>query len=297
MRVKKMAIMLILSLAISVIIIGCSSEKRYYNKGVKAQENKNYEEAIENFTQAGDYEDSKDRLTECTHLNDVANDKVAPSIMGLEEKIDITCGTEFNLNDYISERIKVEDNITKDIKEYSISSDEVYDRGSGIINTMENGEHEVIVTAKDEAGNKGETKFILSINPVLVTKDNPEPVIYDGEYATVKLKSFNHGEIFEYSGMIGYYAKFDVENKCDEPITVYWSSHTSINDYQVSPSYKISSVAAGKKGTTFTFFEDKDIPEEAGNFSQIDSIVCIIKDNEDKALFRIPTTFYTDAIK
>lgn len=294
---KKIIIMLILSLVMSTIITGCSSEKRYYEKGVNAQENKNYEEAVENFTKAGDYKDSKDRLAECDHLNDVVNDKTAPSINGLEEKIDITCGTEFNLNDYIAEKIRIEDNITKDIKDYSISSDKVYDRGSGLISTMENGEHEVIVTAKDEAGNEGELKLILSINPVVVSKDNPEPVIYDGEYATIKLKSFNHGEIFEYSDMIGYYAEFDVENKCDEPIAVYWSMYTSINDYQVNAMYEISPIAAGKKGTAFTFFEDKNIPDEVGDFSQIDSIVCIKKDSADEGFFSIPTTFYTDVIK
>lgn len=294
---KKVVFILLLNLVISEIITGCNSEKSYYDKGIKAQENNNYEEAIENFTQAGDYEDSKDRLDECNHLNDIANDKTAPSITGLEEKIDITCGTEFNLNDYIAKTIKIEDNVTEDIKDYSISSDEIYDRGSGTVSTMENGEHEVIVTAKDEADNKGESKFILSINPVIVSKDNPNPVIYDGEYATIKLKSFKHGEIYEYSDMIGYYAKFDVENKCDKPIEVYWSMYTSINDYQVSAMYEISPIASGKKGTAFAYIEDKNIPEEAGNFSQIDSIICIKRDNDDESFFRIPTTFYTDAVK
>lgn len=294
---KKTIIMLLLTLVVSGTLIGCNSEKSYYNKGVKAQENKNYEEAIENFTQAGGYEDSKEKLAECKHLNDVANDKTAPSITGLEEKVDITCGTDFNINDYIAEKVKVEDNVTENIKDYSISSDDVYDRGTGNVSTMENGEHEVIVTAKDEAGNEGEAKFTLSINPVIVSKDNPNPVIYDGEYATIKLKAFKHGEIYEYSDIIGYYAQFDVENKCDEPIEVCWSMYTSINDYQVNAMYEITSIASGKKGTTLTFIEDKDIPKEAGDFSQIDSIVCIIKEGDDESFFRIPTTFYTDAVE
>ena len=60
------------------------------------------------------------------------------------------------------------------------------------------------------------------------------------------LKAFKHGEIFEYSDMFGYYAQFEVENKCDEPIEVCWSSYTSINDYQVNACLLYTS-CSGKK--------------------------------------------------
>lgn len=294
---RKAAILLLLTVTVAGILVGCNSEKSYYNKGIRAQENKMYEEAIENFTQAGDYEDAKEKLAECEHLNDVAKDKIVPNITGLEEKIDITCGTNFNLNDFIAEKIIITDDVTENIKDYSIFGDDVYDRGTGNIDTTEVGEHEIVISSKDEANNEGKFNFILSINPVIVSKDNPNPVIYDGEYAVIKLKSFKHGEIYEYSDMFGYSAQFDVENKCDEPIEVYWSMYTTINDYQVDAMYEIKSIAPGKKGTSFTYIEDQNIPSEAGNFSQIDAIVCIKEENGSESFFRIPTTFYTDAVQ
>ena len=324
----------IVAMVFVCLLTGCSAEKSNYNKGVQAQEASNYDEAIDFFTQSGDYEDSKERLIECyygkgvnaqdeknyeeaiesfsntvgyedsdervlacQHALDVLSDNTPPVISGIDDKIDITCGTAFNINDYIKEKIKIEDDVTEDISDYSISGDGIYDRGTGVIDTMESGEHNISISAKDEAGNIGETTIILSLNPVVVSADNPNPIIYDGEYATIKLKSFKHGEIWEYSGINGYYAIFDVENKCDEAISVYWSMYTSINDYQVDASYEISSIAPGKKGTMLTYIEDSSIPEEAGNFSQIDSIVCIKKDSDDSSFYRISTTFYTDALQ
>lgn len=224
-------------------------------------------------------------------------DETPPTISGFDDKVDVTCGTSFNLNDYIAENIKIEDDVTESITEYSIASDDVYDRGSGVINTMEAGEHEVTVTAQDESENEGKATFILSINPVVVSADDPHPVIYDGEYGVIKLKEFNHGDPYGNSDIKGYYAVFDVENKCEVPVSVYWSMYTSINDYQVNPVFELDAlIASGKKGTALTYFEDSNIPEDAGNFSQIDSIVCICKDGESESFFRVPVTFYTDAV-
>ena len=293
---KRIASSRVMVLAIALTLLtGCNSTKSIYQKGVAAQDSGNYDEAIELFTQAGEYEDAQERLTECEHLRDVANDKTAPSITGLEERIDITCGTSYNVRDYIEENIKISDNLTDPITDYSISGDEVFDRGTGKIDTMKNGEHEITVTAKDEAGNEGKAVITLSINPVVVSVDDPNPVIYDGEYATVKVKSFKHGEVLEHSDIYGYVVKFEVENKCDEPIEVYWSSLTSINRYQADASYLISPIGPGNIGTQTSYIEDKSIPEEVGDFSQIDAIVGIRRDSDEESFIKIPTTFYTDA--
>ncbi|MDO4978206.1 MAG: hypothetical protein Q4E53_13215 [Eubacteriales bacterium] len=162
---------------------------------------------------------------------------------------------------------------------------------------MEAGEHNIEITAADEAGNEATYTLVLNLKPVVVSKKNPNPVIYDGEYATITLKNFKHGEIYEYSDMFGYSVEFNVENKCDEPIDVYLSMYTSINDYQVKGYYTINPIAPEKKGTAFSYIEDKEIPKEVGNFSQIDSIVCIKKHNQDESFYRISTTFMTDAVK
>ena len=315
-------------------ITGCNSEKSSYNKGVKALENSLYDEAIEYFTQAGEYENSGDKIiecyygkgveaqnaedyetaidcfnktngyedsnaraSECQHAVDVLNDKTPPVISGIEDKINVTCGTVFNLNDYISAKIVIEDDVTQDISDYSVSCDEVYDRGTGNIDTTVNGEFTVNITAKDEAENNVEKSIMLSLNPVEVSKEKPNPTIYDGEYGVIKVKAFRHGEVYEYSDINGYYVVFDVENKCEEPVEIYWSMYTSINDYQVPTYYEDMSLAPGKKGTALSYIEDKDIPEEIGNFSQIDSIVCIKRLDDDKSFYRIPATFYTNAIE
>lgn len=269
----------------------------YYGKGVEAQDVKDYETAIEYFNKAKGYEDSKERISECEHAVAVLQDKTPPVISGLDDKIDVTCGTDFNLNDFIAEKILIEDDVTQNITDYSISCEKVYDRGTGKIDTTIDGEYVVSISSKDEANNVGEKNITLALIPVQVTKDNPNATIYDGEYGVIKVKTFKHGEIYEYSNMYGYYVVFDVENKLDEAMDVYWSMYTSINDYQVTPYYEMISVAPGKKGTAFSYFEDSSIPEEAGNFSQIDAIVCIKTASDEESFFRIPTTFYTNAVQ
>lgn len=315
-------------------LTGCNSEKSSYNKGLKSLEKAEYDDAIEFFTQAGEYEDSQDKIlecyygkgagaqdaedyetaidcfkkangykdsdekiSECEHIIAVLQDKTPPVISGLSDQIDVTCGTDFNLNDYVSDKITIKDDVTQDIKDYSISCEEVYDRGTGKIDTTVNGEYAITITSKDEASNIGEKKITLSLKPVEVTKDNPNVTIYDGEYGTIKVKKFGHGEVYEYSDTVGYYVVFDVENKYDKPIEVCWSMYTSINDYQVNAVYELTSVAPGKKGTTLSYFEDSNIPEEAGDFSQIDSIVCIVEKGGEESFYRIPTTFYTNAVQ
>ena len=68
----------------------------------------------------------------------------------------------------------ISDDVTVDLKEYYTECDEkVYDSISGKVDTCYSGEFPVKLSAKDEAGNEGSLDFVLKLNPVHVTKENP----------------------------------------------------------------------------------------------------------------------------
>ncbi len=80
-------------------------------------------------------------------------------------------------------KISISDDVTVDLKEYYTECDEkVYDSISGKSRYLLLRRISVKLSAKDEAGNEGSLDFVLKLNPVHVTKENPHPVVYDGEY-------------------------------------------------------------------------------------------------------------------
>lgn len=291
--IPKKVIIGIISGVVVASLVGyfATSNIRAYNKGKELYSQKKYKEAIEKFSDLDDYKDSKKLLEKSKKMYAIQTDKTNPKIEGLESGsvIEVQCGTQFNLNEYLKDKISISDDVTVDLKEYYTECDEkVYDSISGKVDTCYSGEFPVKLSAKDEAGNEGSLDFVLKLNPVHVTKENPHPVVYDGEYGTITIKDFKHGDIY---GKSQYYVEFEITNNTEESMLVYLSSDTFINDYQVGAYYTITDIAAGKKGTMESHIYEEDIPDDIGNYSIIESNVGIAKNVEEGGYYNIPIIF------
>lgn len=295
---KKSAIICIVVIALVLVAVYVASgNARKYSKAVELYNQKNYEEAIQIFSTLDDYKDAKDYLEKSNKFYAIQNDKNAPIIEGLEEnsKIKVKCGTPFNLNEYLQDKIKISDDVTKESLSYSISCDEsIYDKNTGEINTGYWGSFPVEISATDEAGNVGKLNLKLKLNPIRVTKKNPNPVVYDGEYGTIKINNFSH---VNYYGIDEYLVVFDIENKTDEYMLATLTGNTFINDYQVGSYYSEGGVAPNKKGTMESHIYDSDIPEGIGDYSSIESEVSLLNSNGGEGYLYIPIIFDINAIE
>ena len=205
-----------------------------------------------------------------------ACDETAPTISGVDEKVSIQCGTEFNLNDYLNENLKISDDKDTGEISYEIDCDEsIYERETGKIDTLKDGEFPVNIIATDKAGNASEYKFTLSLEPIHISTENMTPIVYDGEYAKVQLLNAAHGYI---DGTNQYEFEFEVENRTDELMDVYFgSSATTINKYQVGAYYTNSPIGAGNIGKSEIRIFDEDIPEDIGTITEIKTVLRIAK--------------------
>lgn len=217
-------------------------------------------------------------------------DETAPTIEGIEETVDVQCGTELNLTDYVNENIEIKDDSGEE-PEITINCDEkVYDNKTGKVDTSKDGEYVVKISAKDAAENTTEKEFTLRLNPIHVTKDNKTPVIYDGEYAKIQLTEFTHGDIY---GNQGYHIKSEVENKTDETLSINLTGHdglSSINKHQI-PVYVFDDsnvIGAGLIGTVDQSIEDQDIPDDVGTIKEIKTTYSIKKEGSDDRILTIP---------
>lgn len=265
--------------------------------GKASMEDGNYQEAIDYLTSIPEYENSKELIQECDHLTDVMNDKEAPIISGLEENVHIQCGTPYNIKDYIKEHIEISDNVTTEITDYDVNSDsDAYEKGSGKIDTRDVHEFVVEVTTKDEAGNEASAKINVTTDPIHITRDNRTPVIYDGEYGTVKFMRFVHDSQF---GSPAYRFLFECTNKTDATVEYYFGTDfLTINNYQVTYYYSGSdTVAAGKTKQLEFLIYDKDIPEGVGDYNEIQSAFCMKHDEDESSFYRIAVLFDTNAVE
>lgn len=275
-----------------MILSACGSPESAYEKGVAAFESKNYQKAIQHFTKAGDYEDAENMIAECEHMLAVAEDTTPPTVTGIDDVLEITCGTEFNLNDYLKDTLQITDDVTTENFEYDISCDEkAYERQTGKVITSNTGEFTVDTIVKDEAGNEAQLSFTLKLNPIHVTKDNLTPLVYDGEYAKITLLKSRHGYI---DGLNCYDFIFEVENRTDELMDVYFgSSYTTINGYQINAYYVINSIGAGNIGRAEIMIDDEDIPENVGVIEQISTKLCLNNGGES-SYYQIPMIIDTN---
>ncbi len=269
--------------------------KSTYEYGKELMSLKKYDEAHKLFSSITGYEDSIDKDKLCLHMIDVQHDNEPPVISGLEESVDVLCGTDFNVKEYLRKNIIINDNVTESISDYSVTcDDDLYDTGSGKVDTTSVKDLAFTISAEDEAKNKAKYEMVVSLKAIHVTQDDPHPTVYDGEYATIKVLSFKHGEFY---GENEYQFIFEVNNKMDKPLVVYLPSTTSINDYQVGAYYIISNIAPGKTGRMESSISDSDIPDSIGDFNQIESDVCLMEDGEERSFYSIPIVFDTNAIE
>lgn len=264
-----------------------------YEQGKTAMEKGDYQTAKQLFESIAEYEDSKELIGRCNHLIEVSNDKEPPTISGIEKSKNIQSGTEFNMTEYIADNISITDNVTSDISDYTVvCDDDAFDQGSGKINTQTAKELEFNISAKDEAGNETVFKTTLNIDPVHVTVDNPRPVIYDGEFGTLKLVDFKRDSTF---GNGGYLIILEFKNETDKDAIAYLPGNgTSINDYQVSALYEEASIQPGKTGRMTCYISGDSIPADIGSYDQIESWVCITYTNDTEGLYFINTLFDTN---
>lgn len=277
-----------------------------YSEAEELFKNEDYERASEMYGQIPEYEDAAEKKEQSDHLLKVKNDTTAPKISGIKpnEKVSITCGTEFNLKEYLDDNIKITDDVSGEIKEYDIrvikdvvdvvTGKSVYDSASGEITTIVDGMLEFEISAKDSAGNEAVVKMNVELLPVHLSIENPKPVIYDGEYGLIQIQNFQHGYIY---GRNQYLITFYVENKTSDPMVVHLAAETFINDYQTgAQGYLPDIISAGKRGIIENSIIDDDIPDDLRDYPQIETTICLRKDEMDEhSYYRVPMLIDIDA--
>ncbi len=287
-------------------LAGDAKTRATYSEAEELFKAEEYEKASEMYGQIPEYEDAAEKKEQSEHLLKVKNDTTAPKISGIKpnEKVSITCGTEFNLKEYLDDNIKITDDVSGEIKEYDISvikdavdvvtEKSLYNPASGEITTIVDGMLEFEISAKDSAGNEAVVKMGIELLPVHLSIENPKPVIYDGKYGLIQIQNFQHGYIY---GLDQYLITFYVENKTSDPMVVHLAADTSINDYQVNIwRYLPDVISAGKKGIVEDYIADDDIPDYLKDYPQIETTICLRKDEMDEhSYYRVPLLIDIDA--
>lgn len=230
----------------------------------------------------------------------VTKDVEPPVISGIEkdQTVDVTCGTDFNLKEYLKETIKISDEKDGEISAYDIELDEkVYNAETGDVDTRQAGTFDATIKTMDKAENAATTPFKLSLNPVHVTKDKVKQTVYDGKYGKIDLVSFKHGVIYDKKV---YQMVFECTNKDSSIVEMYCSStFTSINDQQISAYVELpNNVMSGKTKKIICTIEDEEIPDDIGDFKSFDTAAYISyegADSVDDHLVRVPMVFDINA--
>ena len=288
----------------SAELAGNAKIRATYSEAEELFKNEDYEKASEMYGQILEYEDAAEKKELSEHLLKVKNDTTAPKISGIKpnEKLSITCGTEFNLKEYLDDNIKITDDVSGEIKEYDIrvikdvvdvvTGKSVYNSASGEITTIVDSVLEFEISAKDSAGNEAVVKMDIELLPVHLSVENPRPVICDGEYGLVQIQDFQHGYIY---GRNQYLITFYAENETSEPMIVDLAD-TSVDDYQVgSGRYLPGVISAGKRGTIDNTITDDDIPTDLRDYPQIEAVVCLRQDEMEHSYYRVPLLIDIDA--
>lgn len=156
-------------------------------------------------------------------------DREAPVISGLNSVVELDCGTDFNLKDYLIENAKITDetddgtvNYNLSELEYTITCDETtYNAETGKFSTEKFGNYDVELSVSDKSNNKTTFAFTVILNPLHINSNLDEVVEMDcgtvfnvNDYFSENLKIANAGETTEYK-----LDDFDYTINCPE--TVY----------------------------------------------------------------------------
>lgn len=101
-----------------------------------------------------------------------------PELSGIKDTVKVDCGTEFNLDSYLNENLKITDVVDEKTKEYKLKdleyeitcSDEIYNAETGDVDTSDFGKFNFELIVKDEDGGKATREFTLKLNPLIVEK-------------------------------------------------------------------------------------------------------------------------------
>ena len=111
----------------------------------------------------------------------------APTLSGIDNTIEIDCGTTFNLKDYLNENLKIVTESENGTSEYKLSDvelivkcdDNIYNSETGDIDTWKSGEYDVKVSIKIPKHSKGSLDFTLKINPLKVSSSVENTEVID----------------------------------------------------------------------------------------------------------------------
>lgn len=156
-------------------------------------------------------------------------DREAPVISNLDSVIELDCGTDFNLKDYLSENAVITDetddgtvNYSLSDLEYTITCDEtVYNVETGAFNTEKYGNYDAELTVSDKSKNKTTFAFTVKLDPLHINSSLEETVEMDcgtlfnvNDYFDENLKIVNADESTVYN-------LDDFDYTIDCPETVY----------------------------------------------------------------------------
>lgn len=208
------------------------------------------------------------------HSKAVKNDTNPPVISGLEEgeTVEADYGQEFNLEKFLDDTLSIEDDVSGTLTQYSFSiSDKIMTEESADIDTTKSGDYPVSLAISDEAGNEAVLNFTLKINRFHITKDNPNPIVYEGEYGKVILSDIRYGTE---AGITGYHFTFHIVNNSETEMAVFLDD-AYINNVKISAYTDISSIDPGREGTMESNIRDEDMTPEMDGFTQIEADICI----------------------
>lgn len=172
-------------------------------------------------------------------------DQIAPVLSGIDSVVEIDCGDEMNIFDYVAENLKISDDTSEEIVEYSLSELEHeitcaelnFDSTNGTVDTSKTGNYYINISVKDLDGNEGTYTYTLYIKPLIVTADFEELIEMDCgtpfnalDYIKDKTKITNQSGEKEYN-----LDNFDYEINCDNKVydansgnidTRHWGKYT-----------------------------------------------------------------------
>lgn len=254
-----------------------------YEYGRYLMDTGDYKSAIECFDKIQNYNDAKALNRECARLYEIQTDTEPPVIKGIESgsTIEAEYRSEFNIKQYVEQKISIEDNVTEKISTYDlITESDVYDSESGAIDTNQPGEYQFTINAQDEAGNEGKLGFTVKVKDIVyLNADNPNPVVYEGKDGTISIQSCIYGFI---NGLQQYEITFSITNSSDNTMSA-WLYDVYIDGTRVQAYTDAVQIAAGKNGDTHSYICDEDLTEEMKSFSEAEATFCMGTSALDRA--------------
>lgn len=106
----------------------------------------------------------------------------------------------------------------------------------------------------------------ISNETIIVSKDNPNPVVYEIDETKITISCERKN-----GSQSGYRVLFFIENNSETDLTASLIN-VYVNDYKISSYTDMTTIAPGKKGTATSTIYDKDLEENG--ITEIENIEC-----------------------